>query len=135
LTGAWEQQSLANSFNTMALTPLVVTDWVTDSDASNHTTSDAGNLTFVHPPTSPDLSSIVVANGSALPVTSVGDSALSGLFYLNNVFGTPDIIQNLLSIYCFTSNNWCNSLGPLFGLYPSKFDLFGIFVKDLLRGT
>jgi hypothetical protein len=76
----------------MTLTPLVVTDWVTDSDASNHTTSDAGNLTFVDPPNSPDLSSIVVANGSALPVTSVGDSTLPGPFYLNNVLITSDII-------------------------------------------
>jgi hypothetical protein len=134
-TGAWEQQSLVNFFNTMALTPLVVTDWVTESGASNHTTSDAGNLTFVHPPTSPDPSSIVVANGSALLVTSVGDSALSDPFYLNNVLVTPDIIQNLLSVCCFTSNNWCNSSGSLFGLYPSKFDLFGISMKDLLRGT
>jgi hypothetical protein len=42
--GAWDQQSLANSFNTMALTPSAVTNWVVDSSASNHTTSDAGSL-------------------------------------------------------------------------------------------
>jgi hypothetical protein len=92
-TDTWDQQSLANSFSTMALTPPAVTDWVADSDASNHSTSDVGNLTFVHPPTSTDPSSIIVGNGSALPVTSVGDSALPGPFYLNNVLVTPDIIQ------------------------------------------
>jgi hypothetical protein len=97
--GAWDQSSLANSFNTIALTPIAVIDWVADSGASNHTTSDAGNLTFVHPPTFIDPSSIVVGNGSALPVTSVGDSALSGPFYLNNLLVTLDIIQNILSVH------------------------------------
>jgi hypothetical protein len=81
----------------MALTLPTVTDWVADLGASNHTTSDAGNLTSVHPPTSTDPSSIIVGNGSALAVTSVGDSALSGLFYLNNALVTPDIIQNVRS--------------------------------------
>jgi hypothetical protein len=76
----------------MALTPPVVTDWVVDSDASNHTTSDVSNFTPVHPPKFTDPSSIIVGNGSALPVTSVGDSALPGLFYLNNILVTPDII-------------------------------------------
>jgi hypothetical protein len=96
--GAWDQQSLANFFSTIALTPLAVIDWVADSGASNHTTSDVGNLTSVHPPTFIDPSSIVVGNGSALPVTSVGDSALSSPFYLNNLLVTLDIIQNILSV-------------------------------------
>jgi hypothetical protein len=82
---AWDQQSLANSFSTMALTPPAATGWVTDSGASNHTTLDAGNLISVHPPTSIDPSSIVVGNGSNLLVTSVGDSTLPCMFYLNNV--------------------------------------------------
>jgi hypothetical protein len=116
-----DQQSLTNSFNTMALTPPAVTDWVTDSGASNHTTSDAGNLTCVHPPTFTDPSSIVVGNGSALSVTSVGDSALLDPFYLNNVLVTPDIVQNLLSVHHFTTDNWCSR----------EFDPFGLSVKDL----
>jgi hypothetical protein len=90
--GMWDNQSLANSFNTMALTPPAVTDWITDSDASNHTTSDVGNLTSVHPPTLTDPLSIIVGNRSALLVTTVGDSALPSLFYLNNILVTPDII-------------------------------------------
>jgi hypothetical protein len=119
--GTWDQQSLANSFSTMALTPMAVTDWVADSDASNHTTSDAGNLTSVRPPTSTNPSFIIVGNGSALRVTSVGDSTLPDPFYLNNVPVTPDIIQNLLSFHCFTTNNWCSM----------EFDPFDLSVKDL----
>jgi hypothetical protein len=91
------------------------------TDASNHTTSDAGNLTSIHPPTFTDPSSIVVGNGSALSVTLVGDSALRGPFYLNNVLVTPDIIQNLLSVRRFTTDNWCSM----------EFDQFGLSVKDL----
>jgi hypothetical protein len=50
-------------------------------------------LTSVHSATFINPSSIVVGNGSALPVTSVGDSALPDPFYLNNIFVIPDIIQ------------------------------------------
>jgi hypothetical protein len=100
--GTWDQQSFANSFNTMALTPTAVTYWVVDSDASNHTTLDTGNLISVCLPTSTDPSSIIVGNGSALPVTTVGDSALPDPFYLNNVLVIPNIIQNLLSVRHFT---------------------------------
>jgi hypothetical protein len=92
-TGAWDQQSLATYFSTLTLTPPVITDWVADSGASNHTTSNASNLASVRPPTSTGLSSIIVGNGSALPVTSVGDSTLFDLFYPNNILVTPDIIQ------------------------------------------
>jgi hypothetical protein len=105
----------------MALTPSAVTVWVADSGASNHTTSDTGNLTYVHPPTFTDPSSIIVGNRSALSVTSVGDSALPSLFYLNHVLVTSDIIQNLLPVRRFTTNNWCSI----------EFDSFDLSVKDL----
>jgi hypothetical protein len=91
----------------MALTPRTVTNWITDSGASNHTTSDAGHLTFVCPPNSNDSSSIIFCNGSALLVTSVGDTTFPYPFYLNNVFITSDIIQNLLSVCRFITDNWC----------------------------
>jgi hypothetical protein len=120
-TDAWDQQSLTNSFSTMTLTPLAVNDWVADSGASNHTTSNVGNLTSVRPLTSTDPSSIVVGNGSALLVTSVGDSTLPSPFYLNNVIVTPDIIQNLLYIRRFTTDNWCSM----------EFDPFCLSVKNL----
>jgi hypothetical protein len=97
----WDQQSLANSLSTIALTHLVVTDCI----IQNHPTSNVSNLTSVLPPTSTDPSSIIVDNGSSLLVTSVGDSALSNLFYLNNVLITLDIIQNLLSDRRFTTYN------------------------------
>jgi hypothetical protein len=102
------------------MVPLAITDWVTDSGASNHTSS-AGNLPYVRPPLPTDLSSIIVANGSSLLVTSAGNITLPGPFYLNNVLVTPDIIQNLLSVYHFTTDNWCSV----------EFDPFILSVKDL----
>jgi hypothetical protein len=81
------------------LTPSAVINWVADSGALNHTTSDAGNLTIVRSPNSTDPSSIIVAYGSALPVTSVGETTLPVMCYLNNILVFPDIIRNLLSIH------------------------------------
>jgi hypothetical protein len=89
--------------------------------AANHTSSDAGNLTTVCPPNSTDHSSIIVGNGIALLVTSVGDTALLRLFYLNNNLVAPDITQNLLSLHHFTTDNWCSM----------EFDSSGIFVNGL----
>jgi hypothetical protein len=103
--GSWDQQSLANSFNTMSMVSPAFTDWVADSSASNNTTSDAGNLTYIRPPHINDPSPIIVGNESSLPVTLVGDTTLPDLFYLNNILVTPDIIQNLLYVHCFTTDN------------------------------
>jgi hypothetical protein len=44
----WDQQSLANTFNTMTLTPPPTTqDWVVDSGTSHHSTLSVGNIS--HP--------------------------------------------------------------------------------------
>jgi hypothetical protein len=117
----WDQQSLAPSFYTMAMVPPAFTNWVADTDASNHPNFSASNLTFVRPPLPTDPSSIVVGNGSSLPVTSVGNASLPCLFYLNNILATPDIIKNLLSVRHFTTDNWCSM----------EFDPFGLSMKDL----
>jgi hypothetical protein len=137
----WDQHSLANSFNTMMLqTSPSLTEWVTDSAASNHNMPDLGNISLFRPP-NPTIplsiivgtrsslfrppnpvvpSSIVVGNRFILPVTSVGNTVLLGLFYLNNILVTPDIIKNLLSIHQLTTDNW----------HSMEFDPFGLFVMD-----
>jgi hypothetical protein len=123
LGAGWDQQSLANSFSTMVLhsPPTSVQDWVTDSGATHHTTPSVGNISTLRPLASSTPSSIVVGNGSSLPITSVGDSVLPGPFYLNNILLTPDMVQSLLSVRCFTTDNWCSM----------EFDPFGLSVKDL----
>jgi hypothetical protein len=81
LAGGWDPAALVAAFSTMAMTPPS-SDWVVDSSASYHTTSNTGTLSRS---SHPHPSSIVVGNGSTLPVTSVGASILPGLFYLNDI--------------------------------------------------
>jgi hypothetical protein len=119
----WDQQSLAHSFNIMTLhpPPTLVQDWVADSGATHHTTPSVGNISTPRPLNSSNPSSIIVGNGSSLPVTSVRDSVLPGPFYLNNILLAPDMIQSLLSVRRFTTDNWCSM----------ELDPFGLSVKDL----
>jgi hypothetical protein len=76
----------------MTLNQLTITDWITDSGASNYTTPDSGNVSLSHPPNSDMPSSIIAGNGSVLLITSIGDTVLLGPFYLNNILVAPDII-------------------------------------------
>jgi hypothetical protein len=94
---------------------------VADSGATHHTTPSVGNISTLRPLSSSNPSSIVVGNGSSLLITSVGDSVLHGSFYLNNILLAPDMVQSLISIHHFTTDNWCSM----------EFDLFGLSVKDL----
>jgi hypothetical protein len=72
--------------------PMLVTDWVADYGATNHTTPHLDHISSPSPPSLAHPTSIVVGNGSVLPVTSVGDSMLLGPFYLNDVLVAPDFI-------------------------------------------
>jgi hypothetical protein len=87
----------------------------------HHTTSSVGNISTPHPLNSSNPSSIIVGNGSSLSVTSVGYSVLTGPFYLNNILLALGMIQNLLFVRRFTTDNWCSM----------KFDPFNLSVKDL----
>jgi hypothetical protein len=101
--------------------PTSVQDWVADSGATHHTTPSVGNISTLHPLASSNPSSIVVGNGSSLPIISVGDSVLLGPFCVNNILFAPDMVQSLLSVRRFTTDNWCSM----------EFDPFGLSVKDL----
>jgi hypothetical protein len=123
LSAGWDQQLLANSFSTMALhlSPTSVQDWVADSGVTHHTTPSVDNISTLRPLASSNPSSIIVGNGSSLPITSVGDSVLPGPFYLNNILLVPNMVQSLLSVHRFTTDNWCSR----------EFDPFGLSMKDL----
>jgi hypothetical protein len=66
----------------MGLTPPVGTEWIADSSASYHTTPGVDILSSVQPP-HPSCPSIMVGDGSCLPVTSVGSA--HGPFRLSDV--------------------------------------------------
>jgi hypothetical protein len=78
---------------------------VADSDAMHHTTPSVDNISTLRPLASSNPSSIVVGNDSSLPITSVGGSILFGPFYLNNILLPPDMVQSLLSVRRFTTDN------------------------------
>jgi hypothetical protein len=88
---------------------------------THHTTPSARNISTRRPLASSNRSSIVVGNGSSLPITSVEDSVLPEPFYLNNILLAPDMVQSLLSVRRFTTDNWCST----------EFDPFGLSAKDL----
>jgi hypothetical protein len=71
----------------------------------HHTTPSVDNISTLRPLTSSNPLSIVVGNGSSLLITSVGDSVLPGPFYLNNILLAPDMVQSLLSVHHFTTDN------------------------------
>jgi hypothetical protein len=108
----------------MALAPPS-SDWIIDSGGSYHTTPTTGMLSSSHPPHSSHPTSIVVGNGSTLPVTSIGAPVLAGRFYLNDVLVAPHITHNLLFICQFTTENSCSI----------EFDMSGFYVKDLTTRT
>ncbi|XP_072147101.1 uncharacterized protein [Setaria viridis] len=117
----WDPIALARSFGTMTLTPPVGQDWIADSGATFHTTPNPGILSSVHPPSSSHPSSIMVANDSCLPVTSVGTAHTHGSFRIPDVLVAPSMVHNLLSIRRFTTDNSCSV----------EFDSSGLTVKDL----
>jgi hypothetical protein len=89
----WDLQSLIGSFSsTEPALPTPVTNWVVESGATNHTTPYHGHIYSPSPPSFTHPSSIVVGNGSVLPVTLVGDTVLPGPFYLNNVLIVPNLV-------------------------------------------
>jgi hypothetical protein len=101
--------------------PTSVQDWVADSGVTHHTTPSVGNISTLRPLASSNPSSIIVGNGSSLPITSIGNSVLPEPFYLNNILLAPDMVQSLIYVRHFTTDNWCYM----------EFDPFGLSVKDL----
>jgi hypothetical protein len=114
----WDAAALA-AFQTPTLTPPMGPEWIADTGATYHTTPDPGILTSVRPPSSLP-SSIMVANGSCLPVTSVGAAGPPDSFRLPDVLVAPSLVHNLLSIRRFTADNSCSV----------EFDSSGLTVKD-----
>jgi transposase InsO family protein len=91
-----------------------------DSGATAHMVSSSGILSFSHPSSTSTPSTIIVGDGSALPVMSTS-SAHIGSLHLNNALVAPHIIKNLVSVPQITTDNNCSV----------EFDPFGFSVKDL----
>ena len=86
---SWDPTALASAFSTTSLTPPTSNEWYFDSGATSHMTSQSSSLSHVLLPRYPTPSSIVVGNGSLLPVTATGSTELSRNLRLNNVLVSP----------------------------------------------
>src|SRR6185503_12745261 len=95
--------------------------WYFDLGATSHMASHSDILSHTSPMRYPTTSSIVVGNGSLLPVTSTGATVLHPSLHLNNVLVSPQLIKNLISVRQFTTDNNCSV----------EFDPSGCSVKDL----
>jgi histone deacetylase 1/2 len=101
-------------------------DWVMDSGATTHVTNSTGNLTSSHSLTNVTSRSIVVGNGSTMPIYSVGSASLPPRpFHLNHVLVSPAIIKSLISVRKFMRDNFCSI----------EFDPYGFSMKDLATRT
>jgi len=70
-------------------------------------TSQSSSLSHILPLRYPTPSSIVVGNGSIMPVTTTGSTELPSSLRLNNVLVSPQLIKNLISVRQFTIDNNC----------------------------
>ena len=122
---SWDPTALASAFSTTSLTPPPSSDWYFDSGATSHMTSQSSSLSHILPLRYPTPSSIVVGNGSIMPVTATGSTELSSSLRLNNVLVSPQLIKNLISVRQFTIDNNCSV----------EFDPAGCSVKVLLSWT
>ena len=118
---SWDPLALASAFSTTSLTPPPSNEWYFDSGATSHMSSQSTSLSHVLFPRYPTPSSIIVGNGSILPVTATGSTELSPALRLNNVLDSPQIIKNLISVRQFTTDNNCSV----------EFDPAGCSVKAL----
>jgi hypothetical protein len=97
--GSWDQASLTSNFNAMTLTPPNSAEWYADSGAGSHMTAQPGILSSPKPPSLSGPSSIIVGNGSLLPITSTGSYSFNTPqrpLVLNDVLVSSSIIKNLI---------------------------------------
>lgn len=103
------QQDSSPSLEAFAASPNPISNlnWYPDTGATNHVTSDMGNLT-IHADeyTGPDQ--LRVGNGQGLPIEHLETASLSyphANFVLNNMLHVPLITKNLLYVSQFTRDN------------------------------
>lgn len=96
--------------------------WIVDSGASAHMSANLNLLSKLTPTSS--IPPITVGNGSVIPVTHIGQSHINSAYHslaLKDILVAPHLVQNLISVRKFTTDNWVSI----------EFDPFGLTVKDL----
>jgi len=113
---------MPDSCNNQALNALMVNfvvvedpSWYANTRASHHVTNNMQNLS--HKKGYNDKKSLIVANGSKLGNSHIGNAKLQDLS-LNNVLYVPKITKNLVSVSQLVTDNKVN-------IIFNSFDCFG----------
>ena len=123
-TPSWDQSTFVAAMNNFTLNNQG-TDWIFDSGASSNMSSNLNLLSSCSPS---NFSSIIIGDGSSIPITCTGHSSIPNHtqnFLLRNILIAPSLIRNLISVRPFTIDNSVSL----------EFDPFGLSVKDLNTGT
>lgn len=100
--------------------------WILDSGATHHLTSDLNNLALDQPYNGGE--EVSIADGSGFPITHMGSASLptsSKNLILNDILCVPHVNKNLLSVY-----RLCNANPVSVAFFPSHFQ-----VMDLKTGV
>ncbi|KAL5794470.1 hypothetical protein ACOSP7_003064 [Xanthoceras sorbifolium] len=105
-------QAPSTDMNALIATSSTVQDphWYIDSGATNHITSDIGNLSL-HSSAYKRNESLAVGNGQTLPISHIGNSYFPSFtsshlaILLNHILFLPTITKNLLSISQLLKDN------------------------------
>ena len=100
--------------------------WILDSGATHHLTSDLSNLALHQPYHGGD--EVAIADGSGLAITHTGSTLFptpSKSLALNNILCVPSVHKNLISVY-----RLCNTNRVSVEFFPAHFQ-----VKDLNTGV
>lgn len=124
---SWDQAGLIAAMQNMTMQqPHQPDEWYLDSGASSHVTGNPGNLDSFCSPPKHSSRSIIVGDGSHLPVVATGSAKLTSRpFYLRNILYSPHVVTNLISVRRFCIDN-----SVTIEFYP-----FGFVVKDLATRT
>ena len=112
--------------NAVMASPYNANNWLLDSGATHHITSDLANLSLHHPYTGGE--DVTIADGSGLSISHTGSTLLSTpsrSLALKDVLYVPNIHKNLISVY-----RMCNTNKVSVEFFPAHFQ-----VKDLKTGA
>ena len=110
----------------MAATAYNPNNWILDSGATHHLTTDLNNLALHHPYNGGE--EVTIADGSGLAISHTGSSTLSTptrSLALTDILYVPNIHKNLISVY-----RLCNANKVSIEFFPAHFQ-----VKDLNTGA
>ncbi|CAE6075150.1 unnamed protein product [Arabidopsis arenosa] len=112
--------------NVAMVPPYNPANWIMDSAATHHLTSDLANLSMHQPYTGGE--EVTIADGSGLPISHTGSALLptpSRSLALKDILYVPNVSKNLISVY-----RMCNTNKVSVEFFPAHFQ-----VKDLSTGA